>query len=93
MTKEDMALLEKAYAAEVDAALSNSELYMMQTKATLRAEALVEDGLLRKVSKTFAGRYAVEGYALTEAGRLAYCLTCEDEPPNVQIEPPRAAKE
>ena len=83
MTKEDMALLEKAYAAEVDAALSNSELYMMQTKATLRADALVEDGLLRKVSKTFAGRYAVEGYALTEAGRLAYCLTCEDEPPNV----------
>lgn len=43
---------------------------------------LVEDGLLRKVRKTFAGRHAVEGYALTEAGRLAYCLTCEDEPPN-----------
>ena len=76
MDKQDMALLEKAYAAEVEAALSKSALYMMQTKATLRADALVEDGLLRKVSETFAGRYTVEGYALTEAGRLAYCMTC-----------------
>lgn len=75
MTKEDMALLEKAYAAEVDAALSKSELYMMQTRATKRADALVADGMLRKVSKTFAGCYTVEGYALTEAGRLAYCMT------------------
>lgn len=76
MNKDDMALLEKAYAAEVDAALSKSELYMMQTRATKRADALVDDGLLRKVNKTLAGRYTVEGYALTEAGRLAYCMTC-----------------
>jgi len=76
MDKQDMALLEKAYAAEVDAALSKSELYMMQTKATNRANRLVADGMLRKVSKTFAGRYTVEGYALTEAGRLAYCMAC-----------------
>ena len=76
MTKEDMALLEKAYAAEVDAALSKSELYMMQTKATNRANRLVADGMLRKVNKTFSGRYTVEGYALTEAGRLVYCMTC-----------------
>lgn len=56
---------------------------MMQPKATKRADALVAEGLLRKVKETYAGRYSVKGYALTEAGRLAYCLTCEDEPPNV----------
>jgi len=76
MTKEDLALLEKAYAAEIDAALNKSGLFMMQTKATNRANRLVADGLLQKVKTTLAGRYTVEGYALTEAGRLAYCMTC-----------------
>jgi acyl-CoA synthetase (AMP-forming)/AMP-acid ligase II len=76
MDKRDLVLLEKAFAAEIDAALSKSGLCVMQTKATKRADALVSDGLLRKVKETLAGRYTVEGYALTEAGRLAYCLTC-----------------
>ena len=76
MDKDELKLLENAYAAEIEAALSKSGLYMMQTKATKRADALVADGLLRKVRETFAGRYTVEGYALTEAGRLAYCMTC-----------------
>lgn len=85
MNKQELALLEKAYAAEVDAALSKSGLYMMQTMATKRADALVADGLLRKVKETLAGRYTVEGYALTDAGRLAFCLTCEEEAPSTPI--------
>lgn len=80
MDKQDLALLERAYAAEIEAALSKSRLlYMMQTKAKGRADSLVSAGLLRKVSETFAGRYTVDGYALTEAGRLTYCMTCEGE--------------
>ena len=81
MEKPELELLEKAYNAEIVAAFSKNSLYMMQTRATKRADKLVADGLLRKVRETLAGRYTVEGYALTEAGRLAYCLTC-DEPPN-----------
>lgn len=76
MDKKDMALLEKAYAAEVNAVLGKSTLCMMQTAASKRADALVAEGLLSKVSKTFSGRYTVEGYVLTNAGRLAYCMTC-----------------
>ena len=84
MDSKDMALLEQAYASEIEAALGRNNLYMMQTMETKRADALVTDGLLRKVSETLAGRYTVKGYALTEAGRFAYCMTC-DETPNVAI--------
>lgn len=82
MDSKDLGLLEKAFAAEIDAALHKSPLYMMQTKATKRADALVEDGMLRKVSETLAGRYTVAGYALTELGRLTYCMSerCDGEP-------------
>lgn len=77
----DLDLLGKAFAAEIDAALSKSQLYMMQTKATKRADALVADGMLRKVSHTL-GRCTVSGYALTELGRLTYCMSdrCNEEP-------------
>ena len=76
MNAKDLALLERAYASEVNAALSKSNLYMMQTNATKRADALVTDGMLRKVTETIDGLYTINGYALTEAGRFAYCLTC-----------------
>jgi hypothetical protein len=81
MDTKDLDLLEKAFAAEIDAAVNKSPLYMMQTKATKRADALVADGLLRKLSGTLGGRYTVEGYALTELGRLTYCMRerCSDE--------------
>jgi hypothetical protein len=82
MDSKELDLLEKAFAAEIDAAVSKSPLYMMQTKATKRADALVVDGMLRKVRETLAGRYTVEGYALTELGRLTYCMSgrCDGEP-------------
>ena len=76
MDTKDIEMLEKAFAAEIDSALSKSGLYMMQTKSANRADALLADGLLRKVKVVLAGRYTVEGYALTEAGRLAYCMAC-----------------
>lgn len=77
MNKKEMALLEKAFSAEIEAALTKSRFYMIQTKTVL-AEKLVADGLLRKVSERLHGPFpcTVDGYALTEAGRLAYCMTC-----------------
>lgn len=82
MDSKDLDLLEKAFAAEIEAALNKNALYMMQTKATERADALVADGMLRHVSETLGGRYTVAGYALTELGRLTYCMSerCNDEP-------------
>lgn len=80
MNKKELALLEKAFSAQIDAALNKSGLYMMQTKAKL-ADDLVEQGFLRKVSERLGGPLpcTVSGYALTEAGWLAYCLSCCDE--------------
>lgn len=77
MNTKDLDLLEKAFSAEIEAALNKSGLYMMQTKATERADALVADGLLRKVSERLHGPWpcTVDGYALTELGRLTYCIS------------------
>lgn len=75
MDKREMALLERAYSAEVSAALGKSGMNLMQTKSKL-AEKLVEEGFLRKRSIRMHGPWpcTVDGYELTEAGRLAYCL-------------------
>lgn len=78
MEKKEIALLERAYTAEVEAALSKSGVHVMQTKAKQLADKLVADGLLRAASVRTPGPWpcTVDGYELTEAGRLAYCLTC-----------------
>jgi hypothetical protein len=80
MRKADLQLLERAFHAEIEAAISKSGFYMMQTKARKRADALVEAGLLRKVSERMHGPWpcTVDGYALTELGRLTYCTNCAD---------------
>lgn len=76
MTKPELALLEKAYAAEIDSALKGGP-GLIQTKAKL-ATQLVAEGFLRETSVRLGGRFPVEirGYELTQAGRLAYCTSC-----------------
>jgi hypothetical protein len=77
MKKREMELLEKAYVAEVNSALSKSGIHLIQTKSKL-AEKLVNDGLLRKASIRMRGALpcTVDGYELTESGRMAYCMEC-----------------
>lgn len=86
MNSKDLDLLELAFSAEVEAAMNKSPLYMMQTKAKKRADALVADGMLRKVSERMNGPWpcTVEGYGLTELGRLTYCMSerCGGKPSN-----------
>lgn len=80
MDKKRLALLEKAFGAEIDAALKNRQLHIMQTKSAL-AEKLVEEGLLRKVSMRIAESpwpCTIYGYELTHLGRMAYCMSCPD---------------
>lgn len=74
----ELALLEKAFAAEIDAAVSKGGIHLMQTEQTELADKMVADGLLLKAEITLPGGpfpVRVEGYELTHAGRLAYC--CE----------------
>lgn len=78
MNKKELALLGRAYAAEINAAFSNSEVHVMQTKAKL-ADKLVADGLLRRGSARTLAPWpcTVDGYELTDAGWVAYyCMTC-----------------
>lgn len=72
MNKRDMALLEKAFMAEIDAAL-NGTPRPMQTKSA-RAEALVSEGLLERLEEVWRG-VRIKGYGLTHAGRFAYCAS------------------
>jgi hypothetical protein len=82
MNKRELDLLERAFAAEIDAAVSNG-LGILQTKSKL-AEQMVRDGLLERRRVTLGGRVpvAVEGYGLTLLGNLTYCMTCDDIEPD-----------
>lgn len=83
MNKKDLALLERAFAAEISAALEGSPR-LMQTKATARADALVADGLLAKCVETWRG-IRIKGYELTHLGRFTYCATCGEEAPKEPV--------
>lgn len=78
MNKREIELLERAFSAEIEAAL-NHGIRLMQTKSKL-AKKLVEDGFLVESKMTLPGRLpiVIAGYELTHAGRFAYCLQCED---------------
>lgn len=82
MDSKRLKLLERAYGAEIDAAMIGHGLHMMQTNAAL-AKTMVEEGYLAECKVTVSGT-TIEGYELTHVGRLAYCMTCEDELPNVK---------
>ena len=81
-TKAEIALLEKAFSAEIEGAMNKCPR-LMQTKSKL-AVKMVDEGLLTRVTENF-GRppfvVRLEGYELTHAGRLLYCLSCPDDEP------------
>lgn len=76
MNKAKLAFLEKAFEAEVTAALSKSPLWFIQSKSKLAVE-MVEEGLLQPVEASTQG-VLIKGYGLTELGRMTYCASCED---------------
>jgi len=90
MTKRELELLGKAFEAEINGALRKGPR-IFQTKSRL-AKKLVEDGLLREAKESIPGWPPIEvkGYELTELGRLVYCTSCGDEPPDKEdYEEPR----
>lgn len=74
MNKAELALLERAFTAEINAALSkNDVLRLIQTRSRV-AKKLVENGMLRETT-IFSGHVSVTGYELTHLGRFTYCAT------------------
>lgn len=79
-TKRELALLEKAFVAEIEYALERKEKFclpFMQTKSKL-AEKMVEDGLLQHEEMTVGGIH-FKGYGQTFLGNMTYCMSCTDE--------------
>ena len=74
MDKKRLALLERAFTAEVEAGLSKG-IHVIQTKAKL-ADVMVDEGLLAKRELKVSG-VTIAGYELTHAGRMSYCMSCE----------------
>lgn len=76
MNKHELDILERAFAAEIEAAVNKTSLPLYQTKSKL-ADSLVDRQFLKRATITLPGRFPVEvtGYALTEAGRLTYCFS------------------
>jgi len=78
MDKKRLKLLERAYEAEVNAALSNGHgLHIMQTTSAL-ANTMVDEGYLAKCLM-YASGMTIEGYELTDIGRATYCMHREPE--------------
>lgn len=80
MTKAELKMLEKLFAAEIDAAVSgNSLLSVVQSKSKLLPK-LEAEGYVRRVRRELKadrfGPIVIEGWELTYAGNAAYCLTC-----------------
>ena len=77
MKKNKFNILERAFAAEIDAAIgSNSKvnLGIIQTVSKLAVE-LEKDGYLKSVTVDFRGLKII-GYALTQKGHFTYCMSC-----------------
>lgn len=75
MTKPELALLEKAFEAEIEGALKHGPR-LFQSKSNL-AKKLVAKGYLVESEAVLGGRFPVriKGYELTELGRLEYCIS------------------
>ena len=82
MTAAQRALLERAFAAEVEAALTGGP-GILQARPSKTVTTMCAGGLLEERTVTMGGHPPMEvrGFALTERGRIAYCLSCDAEEP------------
>lgn len=75
-TKAELNALEKVFAAEINDHLP------FQSKAKIFRQ-LCEDGMLEPMERHFGGdrfgAITVSGYQLTHAGRMAYCMSCDED--------------
>lgn len=82
MTRAELKMLEKLFAAEVEAGVSGQPLRgIVQSKSKLLPK-LEAEGFVQKVRRELPpdrfGAIVVEGWELTLAGNMAYCMSCDD---------------
>jgi hypothetical protein len=75
MAKRTLKHLEKLFAAEVDGKPAQLNA---KTAARLIGLGLITERINRQQDRL--GTFTWATHELTHAGRLAYCLTCHDEP-------------
>jgi hypothetical protein len=84
VSKAEIRALERVYISEVAAAVRKNGSHLFQSKAAIYRK-LADEGLLRFVNSVVLigggalGSVAISGYELTHAGRLLYCLSCDDD--------------
>ncbi|MGH8261384.1 MAG: hypothetical protein ACREUG_17010 [Steroidobacteraceae bacterium] len=81
LNKATMDALERVFAAEIEGRLP------LYSKAKIY-DRLCEDGLVEfgtfNLGKDRFGVIRVQGWSLTHAGRLAYCMNCPDLPDSAE---------
>jgi hypothetical protein len=74
MTKRDLAILERVFTAEIEGRLP----FQSKSKDLPR---LQQQGMVEPMARDFGadrfGQITVHGWALTHAGRIAYCESCK----------------
>lgn len=78
MTKKKLAILEKCFAAEIDAAINNRISPLCQLRDSKIVRELAEEGMIEASEQTLGGKLPVriKGYVLTHRGHFAYCDSC-----------------
>lgn len=81
MTKAELKMLEKMFAAEIDAALSKAPVTRVFQSRSKVIEVLREQGMVEPIEVTLRGRFpvVVKGWGLTMLGHATYCFSCDDE--------------
>lgn len=73
MKKTELAILEKAFNAEINGAFCAHGIHLFQTKSKV-AKKLWEEGYLNFTHTKLQGMI-ISGYELTHLGRLTYCTS------------------
>jgi len=80
MNKRELSILENALNAEITSALSGGKIPpLFQTKSKV-AENLCSKGYLTLDCFVIGGKHPVyvNGYSLTDFGRMVYCMSCKN---------------
>lgn len=76
VNKRDLQMLERIFTAEIEGRLP------FQSKSK-QIQRLAEEGYVEPMTRSFGsdrfGEMVATGYALTHAGRIAYCESCKDD--------------
>jgi hypothetical protein len=89
MTKPQRRALERLYVASLPPEFGGAALGIVQSKSKA-FNALAEQGLCGWVEQVIGGRFpvSVEGWVITPAGHLAYCMSCDPTPDSETKETP-----